>query len=163
MSRLDPADASDSLPALAVTLVALVVVGDLLLVALPATDALRVLLVGAAALAGAVVVAAGARRSPLAGVGALLALPLVAVYAYTGLLLPWTQVSFTVGQTLVELTLSVPVVGPPLAQLLFGGFTLSQATLDRAFTLHYAVVVLAGLACCAVLATTVARATAAEA
>jgi quinol-cytochrome oxidoreductase complex cytochrome b subunit len=62
-----------------------------------------------------------------------------------------------VGQTLVELTLSVPALGGLLAQLLFGGFTLSQATLERAVTLHYAVVTLAGLAWCGTVGPTLAR------
>jgi quinol-cytochrome oxidoreductase complex cytochrome b subunit len=155
MLSLDTDDSLAPLPVFAAVLVALVVVGDLLFVAAPAvaSDALRYLFVALAVLAGAAVVAAGARRSPVAGAVALLALPLVAVYAYTGLLLPWTQLSFSVGQVLVELALWVPVVGSLLAQLLFGGFTLSQATLERAFTLHYAVVAVAGLALCAAAAT----------
>lgn len=157
MPGIDAQAPLDHLSVLAVALVVLVVAGDLLLVAFPATDALRYLLVGSAVLAGVVVVAVGARRSPTAGVAGLLALPLVGVYAYTGLLLPWTQLSFSVGQTLVELTLAVPGLGGLLAQLLFGGFTLSQATLERAFTLHYAVVVLAGLACCGTAGPTLAR------
>lgn len=146
MASYDADDTLDALPVLAVALVGLVVVGDVLLLAVPAADALRYLLVALALPATGAVLAVAARRSPVAGVAALLALPVVAVYAYTGLLLPWTQVSFVVGQTLVELTLWVPVVGGFLAQLLFAGFTLSQATLERAFTLHYAVVALAGLA-----------------
>jgi quinol-cytochrome oxidoreductase complex cytochrome b subunit len=147
----------DTLPVLAVALVGLVVVGDVLLLAVPATDALRYLLVALALPATGAVLAVAARRSPATGVAALLAPPVVAVYAYTGLLLPWTQVSFVVGQTLVELTLWVPAVGDLLAQLLFGGFTLSQATLDRAFTLHYAAVALGGLAWCGAAGPTLAR------
>lgn len=146
MSGYDTDDTPDPLAVVAVALVGLVVVGDLVLLAVPPTDPLRYLFVALAVLAGGGVVAAGARRSVVAGAAALLVLPAVAVYAYTGVLLPWSQVSFTVGQALVELTLSVPVVGGLLAQLLFGGFTLSQTTLERAFTLHYAVVALAGLA-----------------
>ncbi|MFC5368336.1 cytochrome b N-terminal domain-containing protein [Salinirubrum litoreum] len=157
MPSPDSDDTPSLLPTLAVALVALVVGGDLLLLALPAPDALRHLLVGSAVLAGVLVVAVGVRRSPTAGVAALLVLPPVGVYAYTGLLLPWTRLSFWVGQTLVELTLTVPVVGGVLAQLLFAGVTLSQATLERAFVLHYAVVALAGLACCGAAAPTLAR------
>jgi quinol-cytochrome oxidoreductase complex cytochrome b subunit len=113
-----------------------------------AFDLLAVLAVALAVLAGAVLVAAGARRSPVAAAVAVLVLPLIAVYAYTGLPLPWTQLPFSVGQVLLEVTLSVPGVGSLLAQLPFGGFTLSEATLERAVTLHHAVVALGGVALC---------------
>ena len=76
------------------------------------------------------------------------ALPLVALYAYTGLLLPWTQRSFALGQFGLDVLLGIPVFGEPLAVALFGGPTLSQATLRLAFRYHYAVVVL-GLVCVA--------------
>jgi hypothetical protein len=159
MTAPDSGGRPDLLPGLAVGLVGLVVAGDLLLVAAPglAGEPPRFLLVGTAVVAGTAVLAVGVRRSPTAGFAALLALPVVAVYAYTGVLLPWTQASFALGQRLVELTLAVPVVGSSAARLLFGGFTLSQATLDRAFALHYAVVALAGLAVCSTVARRVAR------
>ena len=79
---------------------------------------------------------------PLYAVGGVLSLPLVALYGYTGLLLPWTQLSFFLGQFGLELLLSVPILGEPLAAALFGGFTLGQATLQIAFRYHYAVVAL---------------------
>lgn len=72
--------------------------------------------------------------------GAVLGTPLVFVYIFTGLVLPWTQLSFTLGQLVLESALSVPVVGSQLAYSLFGGFTLTQATLERAVGYHYAVV-----------------------
>ena len=84
-------------------------------------------------------------------IGAVASMPLVAQYAYTGLLLPWTQFSFYLGQTGLELVLRLPFVGEPLAVALFGGFTLGEATLRAAFRYHYAVVglgVLAALSVC---------------
>ena len=102
---------------------------------------------GAVALAVALGVV-GPRRY---AVGAVASMPLVALYAYTGLLLPWTQFSFYLGQTGLELVLRFPFVGEPLAVALFGGFTLGEATLRAAFRYHYAVVglgVLAALSVC---------------
>ncbi|MFC6873889.1 cytochrome b N-terminal domain-containing protein [Halobellus marinus] len=85
----------------------------------------------------------GFAERPLYAVGGALSIPFVALYAYTGLLLPWTQLSFFLGQFGLELLLSVPVLGDPLATALFGGFTLGQATLQAAFRYHYAIVVIA--------------------
>ncbi|WP_311170395.1 cytochrome b N-terminal domain-containing protein [Halobellus ordinarius] len=85
----------------------------------------------------------GFAERPLYAVGGALSLPFVALYAYTGVLLPWTQLSFFLGQFGLELLLSVPVLGEPLATALFGGFTLGQATLQAAFRYHYAIVALA--------------------
>lgn len=76
----------------------------------------------------------------------VLATPVALVYSYTSLVLPWTQLSFWVGQVAVETLLTVPGAGPGLAQGLVGGFTLSQTTLERAHTLHRAVVWLTVLA-----------------
>lgn len=90
-------------------------------------------------------VAAGLRSPERLGV-ALLGTPVVVAYALTGLLLPWDQLSYWVGSLLLDLTLAVPVVGSPVARLLFGGVTLGQATLVRAFVVHYGIVVVAGLA-----------------
>jgi quinol-cytochrome oxidoreductase complex cytochrome b subunit len=61
---------------------------------------------------------------------------LTMVFGYTGYLLPWDQLAFWAGQIGVEMSLSIPLVGEWVAQLLFGGFTLSQATLQRMYILH---------------------------
>jgi quinol-cytochrome oxidoreductase complex cytochrome b subunit len=58
------------------------------------------------------------------------------VFGYSGYLLPWDQLVFWAGQTGVELFLSVPIVGERVAQLLFGGFTLGQPTLQRMYLIH---------------------------
>ncbi|WP_276273913.1 cytochrome b [Haloarcula litorea] len=57
-------------------------------------------------------------------------------FGYSGYLLPWSQLSYWAGQIGIELFLSVPLVGEWLAQLLFGGFSLSQATLVRMYIMH---------------------------
>ncbi|WP_224447430.1 cytochrome b [Haloprofundus salilacus] len=57
-------------------------------------------------------------------------------FGYTGYLLPWDQLAFWAGQIGVEMALSVPLIGEWAAQLVFGGFTLSQATLQRMYIIH---------------------------
>ena len=61
---------------------------------------------------------------------------LTMVFGYTGYLLPWDQLAFWAGQIGVEMALSIPLIGEWTAQLLFGGFTLTQATLQRMYLLH---------------------------
>ncbi|WP_049985820.1 cytochrome b [Halobellus rufus] len=61
---------------------------------------------------------------------------LTMVFGYTGYLLPWDQLAYWAGQIGVEMALSVPLVGEWAAQLLFGGFSLSQATLQRMYIIH---------------------------
>ena len=102
---------------------------------------------GAVALAVALSVV-GPRRY---AVGAVASVPLAVLYAYTGLLLPWNQLSYWLAQSGLELVLWFPFVGEPLAVALFGGFTLGETTLSAAFRYHYAVVglgVLAALSVC---------------
>jgi quinol-cytochrome oxidoreductase complex cytochrome b subunit len=61
---------------------------------------------------------------------------LTMVFGYTGYLLPWDQLAFWAGQIGVEMALSIPLIGEWVAQLLFGGFTLTQSTLQRMYILH---------------------------
>jgi quinol-cytochrome oxidoreductase complex cytochrome b subunit len=61
---------------------------------------------------------------------------LTMVFGYTGYLLPWDQLAFWAGQIGVEMSLSIPLIGEWVAQLLFGGFTLSQSTVERMYILH---------------------------
>ncbi|MFC4988170.1 MULTISPECIES: cytochrome b [Saliphagus] len=63
-------------------------------------------------------------------------LALTVGFGYTGYLLPWNQLAFWAGQIGVEMALAVPVVGEWGAQLIFGGFSLSQSTLQRMYILH---------------------------
>ncbi|WP_254839347.1 cytochrome b N-terminal domain-containing protein [Natronomonas marina] len=132
------------LEALLLGLVAGLVLVDVALLAgaptvLPAESVRLLLAVGAfgVPVLGAVLGVVDARRY---AVGAVVSMPLVVLYAYTSLLLPWTQLSYYAGQVGLELFLGVPVVGEPMALALFGGFTLSEATPRAAFRYHYAVV-----------------------
>ncbi|GAA0206294.1 cytochrome b [Halobaculum roseum] len=61
---------------------------------------------------------------------------LTMLFGYTGYLLPWDQLAFWAGQIGVELFLSIPLVGEWVTQLLFGGFSPSQATLQRMYIVH---------------------------
>ncbi len=57
-------------------------------------------------------------------------------FGYTGYLLPWDQLSFWAGQIGLEMALSIPLAGEWVAQLVFGGFRLTQSTLQRMYILH---------------------------
>lgn len=64
-------------------------------------------------------------------------------FSFTGYLLPWDQLSYwavTVGTNLVSY---VPVVGGVLTDMLIGGPQIGQATLQRFYALHVAVLPLA--------------------
>jgi quinol-cytochrome oxidoreductase complex cytochrome b subunit len=63
-------------------------------------------------------------------------LSLTMVFGYTGYLLPWDQLAYWAGQIGVEMSLSIPLIGEWVAQLMFGGFSLGQATLQRMYILH---------------------------
>ena len=127
---------------------------DVALLASPSgmpAEPVRLLLAVGAFGAVALAVALGVVGPRRYAVGAVASVPLAVLYAYTGLLLPWNQLSFYLGQTGLELVLWFPFVGEPLAVALFGGFTLGEATLRAAFRYHYAVVglcVLAALSVC---------------
>jgi hypothetical protein len=146
-----------TLTASLVGLVAAIVLIDLtLLVAAPPsqTELLRLLLAVGGFGVPFLGVLLGFAGTPRYAVGAILSFPLAALYAYTGLLLPWTQLSFTMGSVGLEIALSIPIVGRPLATVLFGGFTLGEATLRAAFRSHYAIVALGGVGVAAAVART---------
>ncbi|WP_440991155.1 cytochrome b [Haloarchaeobius baliensis] len=66
----------------------------------------------------------------------IILISLTMVFGYTGYLLPWDQLAFWAGQIGVEMSLSIPLAGEWVAQLIFGGFTLTQSTLQRMYILH---------------------------
>ncbi|PSQ43076.1 hypothetical protein BRD14_03660 [Halobacteriales archaeon SW_5_68_122] len=143
-----------SLEFLLVGLLAGLALVDVALLASPSgvpAEPVRLLLAIGAFGAVAVGIALGVVGPRRYAVGAVASVPLAVLYAYTGLLLPWNQLSFYLGQRGLELILGIPFVGEPLAAALFGGFTLGEATLRTAFRYHYAVVglgVLAALSVC---------------
>ena len=80
----------------------------------------------------------GSYRKPrelvwLFGCGIFLALM---AEAFMGYLLPWGQMSYWGAQVIVNLFAAIPLVGPDLALLIRGDYVVSDATLNRFFSLH---------------------------
>jgi len=67
------------------------------------------------------------------GVGIFLALM---AEAFMGYLLPWGQMSYWGAQVIVNLFAAVPLIGPDLAVWIRGDYVVSDATLNRFFSLH---------------------------
>ena len=67
--------------------------------------------------------------------------------AFMGYLLPWGQMSYWGAQVIINLFSAIPVVGPDLSVWIRGDFVISDATLNRFFSLHVIALplVLAGL------------------
>ncbi|MBI1200742.1 MAG: cytochrome b/b6 [Phenylobacterium sp.] len=57
--------------------------------------------------------------------------------AFLGYVLPWGQMSFHGAVVITNLLGALPVVGPAITKLLWGGFAVDNPTLNRFFSLHY--------------------------
>nr|YP_010248459.1 apocytochrome b [Coscinodiscus granii]QTK21654.1 apocytochrome b [Coscinodiscus granii] len=57
--------------------------------------------------------------------------------AFMGYVLPWGQMSFWGATVITSLMTAIPLVGEAITQWLWGGFTVSNATLNRFFSLHF--------------------------
>nr|WCH62813.1 cytochrome b [Dromaeolus sp. ZM-2022] len=57
--------------------------------------------------------------------------------AFLGYVLPWGQMSFWGATVITNLVSAIPYLGTPIVQWLWGGFAVSNATLNRFFTLHF--------------------------
>ncbi|WP_417310031.1 cytochrome b [Devosia sp.] len=57
--------------------------------------------------------------------------------AFMGYVLPWGQMSYWAAQVITSIFAAIPIVGDPILQLLRGGFTVGNPTLNRFFSLHY--------------------------
>ena len=57
--------------------------------------------------------------------------------AFMGYVLPWGQMSFWGATVITNLFSAVPVVGKSIVELLWGGFSVDNPTLNRFFALHY--------------------------
>lgn len=57
--------------------------------------------------------------------------------AFMGYVLPWGQMSFWGATVITNLFSAVPYVGSALVEWLWGGFSVSNPTLNRFFSLHY--------------------------
>lgn len=56
---------------------------------------------------------------------------------FRGYVLPWGQRSFWGATVITNLFSAIPGVGPSIVQLLWGGFSVDNPTLNRFFSLHY--------------------------
>jgi ubiquinol-cytochrome c reductase cytochrome b subunit len=56
---------------------------------------------------------------------------------FMGYVLPWGQMSFWGATVITNLFSAIPVVGESIVHLLWGGFSVDNATLNRFFSLHY--------------------------
>jgi quinol-cytochrome oxidoreductase complex cytochrome b subunit len=57
--------------------------------------------------------------------------------AFMGYVLPWGQMSFWGATVITNLFSAVPLVGNYIVQILWGGFSVDNPTLNRFFSLHY--------------------------
>lgn len=57
--------------------------------------------------------------------------------AFMGYVLPWGQMSFWGATVITNLFSAFPVIGSKIVTLLWGGFSVDNATLNRFFSLHY--------------------------
>jgi quinol-cytochrome oxidoreductase complex cytochrome b subunit len=57
--------------------------------------------------------------------------------AFIGYVLPWGQMSFWGATVITNLFSAIPFVGSSIVEWLWGGFSVSNATLNRFYSLHY--------------------------
>jgi len=57
--------------------------------------------------------------------------------AFMGYVLPWGQMSFWAAMVITSLLGAIPLVGPDILFLLWGGFSIDDITLHRFYSLHY--------------------------
>lgn len=68
--------------------------------------------------------------------------------AFIGYVLPWGQMSFWGATVITNMLSALPWIGTDLVQLVWGGFSVDNATLNRFFSLHYLLpFILAALVC----------------
>lgn len=72
---------------------------------------------------------------------------LIAGAAFLGYVLPWGQISYWGATVITNIITSIPVIGEALVIWIWGGFSVTSATLTRFFALHFILpFVIAGLA-----------------
>lgn len=77
-------------------------------------------------------------RSTLWYTGVLLFFLMMAA-GFMGYVLPWGQMSFWGATVITNLFSAIPVVGNSIVQLLWGGFSVDNPTLNRFFSFHYVI------------------------
>ncbi|MEY4721894.1 MAG: hypothetical protein RIQ46_1619, partial [Pseudomonadota bacterium] len=77
-----------------------------------------------------------APREVLWMIGVLIYLVMMAT-AFIGYVLPWGQMSFWGATVITNLFSAIPLVGETIVTFLWGGYSVSNPTLNRFFSLHY--------------------------
>lgn len=57
--------------------------------------------------------------------------------AFTGYILPWGQMSYWAATVIFNFFSIIPLIGPKVVTLLFGGEIVGQATLSRVYVIHF--------------------------
>ena len=81
----------------------------------------------------------GSYRAPrvlLWSVGVIIFLVMMGT-AFIGYVLPWGQMSFWGATVITNFLSAVPYIGKDLVELVWGGYSVDKATLNRFFSLHY--------------------------
>jgi ubiquinol-cytochrome c reductase cytochrome b/c1 subunit len=73
----------------------------------------------------------------LVWVSGVFILILMMATAFMGYVLPWGQMSFWGATVITNLLSAIPLVGQPIVTWLWGGFVISNATLNRFYSLHF--------------------------
>jgi ubiquinol-cytochrome c reductase cytochrome b subunit len=85
-------------------------------------------------------------RDMVWNIGVIILVAMMAT-AFIGYVLPWGQMSFWGATVITNLISAIPFVGVDIVEWIWGGFSVSNATLNRFFSLHYLLpFVIAGLA-----------------
>lgn len=69
-------------------------------------------------------------------IGVIILILMMAI-AFLGYVLPYGQMSLWGATVITNLLSAIPVFGPEIVELIWGGFSVSNATLNRFFSLHY--------------------------
>lgn len=72
-------------------------------------------------------------------ISGVIILVLVMLAAFTGYILPWGQMSYWAATVIFNFFSIVPLIGPKIVTLLFGGEIVGQATLSRVYVIHFLV------------------------
>jgi ubiquinol-cytochrome c reductase cytochrome b subunit len=75
-------------------------------------------------------------RTLLWAIGVIILILMMAI-AFLGYVLPYGQMSLWGATVITNLLSAIPVFGKDLVELIWGGFSVSNATLNRFFSLHY--------------------------
>ncbi len=70
------------------------------------------------------------------GLGVIILIVMMAT-AFIGYVLPWGQMSFWGATVITNLLSAIPYLGNDIVQWVWGGFSISNPTLNRFFSLHY--------------------------